>query len=727
MHRPVSKETMDTIQDSAHGLSSAEVKQQLQCHGPNNILDAPTHPWRDLALDTARDPMLWFLLGASSLYAFLGQLAETLTLLLTIIPLVGMDIFLHRRTQASTQSLRVRLAASATVIRDAASVSIAVEDVVPGDLVIVAAGEYFPADGVIVAGDELQADESALTGEAYPVRKRALPTLSAKTATRIEDEHWGFAGTRLLTGEARLRIVWTGESTLYGEIVRSARQSSHARTPLQQAITRLVRVLLVAAVILCVCLAIVRLRQGFGWSDALLSAITLAVAALPEEFPVIFTMFLGVGVYRLARQKALVRRAVCVENIGRVSCICSDKTGTITLGELQLTHWLPSAPGGDDKALRTVAVLASRRDSGDPMDEAIFTAVDAGAESLNSPDIIAAFPFTEDRRRETSITRNADGLTIATKGAPETIFSLCNLADADLADWSQQAASLAAEGHKVIACASRHTPDNAWTDAEPDRDFDLMGLIALEDPVREGVPEAIARSLGAGIRVVMVTGDHPGTAAAVARDIGLGMGSPRVINGTELAAMNAVDQVAALADVDVVARAIPAQKLAIVRAYQAQGEIVAVTGDGVNDVPALQAADVGIAMGERATRSAREVASIVLLDDNFRTIASAIAEGRQLFENLRLSFQYLLLIHIPLVVTAALIPLAGYPILYLPIHIVWLELVIHPSAMLAFQDTAPDDLLANRRGKHFNSFFSRQEWMLTALVGMLVVAFITYG
>jgi len=729
MHRPIPEDRIGELAEPARGLTRAEVERQLARFGPNNILDAPPHAWRDLALDTAKDPMLWFLLVVSALYGLLGARTESLTLLISAIPLIGMDAFLHRRTQASTEGLRVRLASRAVVIRDAAEVEIPVEEIVPGDLAIVAASEFFPADGVLVAGEDLQTDESALTGEAYPVRKRAFARIDdhAREIGGIEDPHWGFAGTRLLTGRAQLRVIWTGEATLYGEIVRSARLSTHARTPLQRAIGHLVRFLLIAAAALCAMLAVVRIRQGFGWIDALVSAMTLAVAALPEEFPVIFTIFLGVGVYRLARQKALVRRAVSVENIGRVSCICSDKTGTITLGELRLMQWVPNQAIASEADLRATAALASRRESGDPLDVAVFRALDAGPTPAARFEVIAAFPFTEDRRRETAVARTSDGLQVATKGAPETILSLCAVSESERAHWTQRAATLAGEGYKVTACARRFVPGDAWLGGEPDRDFELIGLLAFEDPVREGVPEAIARSRAAGIRVLMVTGDHPATAIAVARRLGLGDGDPRVIVGAELDARIGAGKAGALANVDVVARAVPAQKLAIVRAFQTDGEIVAVTGDGVNDVPALQAADIGIAMGERATRSAREVAAIVLLDDNFRTIVRAIAEGRQLFDNLKRSFRYLMMIHIPLVMTAALIPLAGYPILYLPIHIVWLELVIHPSAMLAFQDAAPEGTLLETRDRPYDAFFSREEWGVIGLVGTLAVALVVYG
>ena len=714
------------------GLCAAEARERLARFGPNDILESPEPAWRELARETARDPMLWFLVGTGAVYAAVGELAESLTLLASLVPLVAMDAVLHRRTQASTQGLRSRLASRAVVVRDGVTLEVPVEGVVPGDLAVIRAGSPFPADGIVVSGDELQVDESALTGEAYPVRKRPFDASGARDASdgharAVDTERWAYAGTRLLTGTATLRVLLTGGETLYGEIVRSARGGARAPTPLQRAIGDLVRVLLVAAAVLCVILAAVRLRQGFGWVDALVSALTLAVAALPEEFPVVFVIFLGVGVYRLARRKALVRRSVSVENIGRITSICSDKTGTITLGELQLAHLLP-AQGSTEARLAELAAFASRRESGDALDEAILRGCAERSVLVRPTEVLAAFPFTEDRRRETAVVRAAGlGLFAATKGAPELLLSLCALDARERAGWDERAAALAADGHKLIACASRELSDAAWPGGEPDRGLRFEGLLAFEDPVREGVANAIAQCREAGIRVVMVTGDHRATATAVAREIGLGGDDPSIVSGDALDALLLAKDPERLARLDLVVRALPAQKLALVRALQAAGEIVAVTGDGVNDVPALQVADVGIAMGERATQSAREVAAIVLLDDCFKTIVAAIAEGRQLFRNLQLSFRYLLMIHIPLVVTAALIPLAGYPLLYLPIHIVWLELLIHPSALLAFQELPASGRLANVRPRGGRGFFSRREWCEIALVGTLLTALVSFG
>jgi Ca2+-transporting ATPase len=704
---------LDRLQglDPAAGLTSAEVERRRGRYGRNDIVEAEPGHWKRLLSETARDPMLWFLAATSAAYFLLDQPVEGAVLLLALLPLLGMDALLHYRTAASTEGLSARLASRATVERDGSLSDVPAVELVPGDLVRVAAGGWFPADGLIVGGGGMQVDESSLSGESYPVEKEPLPESGAENADVEAERHWGLAGTRLLTGEARQRVVWTGGETLYGEIVRSAIGGLGQRTPLQEAIANLVRGLVFGAAAVCLVLAYVRLRQGFGWLDALLSGVTLAVAALPEEFPVVFTLFLGVGVYHLAQRKALVRRAVSVENIGRITCICSDKTGTITEGRLDLTHLLP-AGGLAEPALLDLARDASRDDSGDPLDEAIQRL--APRRDGVTP-ALAVYPFTEGRKRETSILRRADGAMVAvTKGAAEIVLTMSDLSASERQSWSERIERYASEGHKLIGCAWRDMEDD-WAGGEPDRGFRWAGLLAFEDPVREGVPQAVRQCRAAGIRVVMVTGDHPATASAVARQIGLG-DEARMLTGDALDALLERGDRRALGALAVVARAVPAQKVGLVRALQKEGEIVAVTGDGVNDVPALQAADIGIAMGRRGTRSAREAAAIVLLDDNFRSIVRSVAEGQQLFDNLRRSFQYLLMIHVPLVLTAAIIPLVGFPLLYLPLHIVWLELVIHPSAMLAFQERR-DPARLERRGERRARFFGWRDWIGILLVG----------
>jgi Ca2+-transporting ATPase len=584
-----------------------------------------------------------------------------------------------------------------------------------------------PADGIFVSSDDLQLEESALTGEAYPVSKHPLGVASLDGHDpAVEEQYWGLAGTRVLTGSGRLRVVFTGSETQFGDIIQSAIIATHETTPLQLAIRNLVKLLLIAATLFCFALAATRLLQGYGWLDALVSAVTLATAAIPEEFPVAFTFFLGLGVYRLARRHALVRRAVTVENMGRVSYICSDKTGTLTEGRLRLTHVQTAADASKTLAL-TLASFASREESGDPLDKAILEAVKNQGTTERAFTRLATFPFTENRKRETGIGRTGEGLVIAAcKGAAEVVFGMCVLTETERVAWERAANKFAEEGHKVIAVASQMCSAMEFTE-EPTGGYEFVALLAFEDAVRVGVPDAVRLCEGAGIHTVMVTGDHMITARAVANEIGLGDGSPRIISGEDLLELIRNKDLGLIRKIDVVARATPAQKLLLVRALKDAGEIVAVTGDGVNDVPALQTADIGVAMGERGTRSAREVASIVLLDDNFRTLVHAIQEGQQLFRNLQLSFQYLLIIHIPLVLTAAAIPLAGSQLLYLPIHIVWLEMIIHPTALLVFQEASTRNDLGHQRSRRTAQFFSRTEWASIAVAGIFLFAFIIAG
>ncbi len=719
MRRDIPADRLHDIDIPDQGLSALQVEERRDTYGPNAIVSGTGWSWLDVLRSTAADPMIWFLAGTSCLFAWLGDYGETAILLAALLPIAGMDAYLHRRTQVSTEGLSSRLAAVAQVFRDDMAVELPAEELVPGDLVIVTAGSYFPADGIILSGEALQADEFTLTGEALPIRKEPLahfPTGTEKAT--VDGLHWGMAGTRLLNGEAQLRIVFTGADTLYGEIARLSQLSLSEKTPLQQEIARLVRVLLIAALALCLFLAGVRYMQGYGLIDAILSALTLAIAAIPEEFPVVFSFFLGVGVYRLAHHQALVRRAVVVESIGRVTCICTDKTGTLTEGELTLVDTFP-AEGVDQTMLLSLAATASREETGDPLDLLLLDA----ARPLEGK-ISSVFPFTEDRRREVVVIESPEGsLQAIVKGAPETVLGMSTFANEAREAWLEKTRAYGALGHKVIAIAS--LPLVTAMDDEPTKGYEFAGLLGFADPVRPGVIEAVGAARAANIRVIMVTGDHARTAEAIAREIGIGGPTPRVVDGADLSAQLASK--AAASDLDVVARCAPAQKLALVQALRREGELVAVTGDGVNDAPALRGADVGIAMGQRGTQAAREVASIVLLDDNFATIIRAIGEGRQLFQNLRQSFAYLLMVHVPLVATAALIPLLGYPLLYLPIHVVWLELIIHPTALLVFQNLPSSDGLAPVTHERQRRFFSRRSWASIGLVSVVVTAVIVVG
>lgn len=736
------------------GLTLPEISSRKAQYGLNDITQIQKNRIVEIIKETAKDPMIWFLIGTSLLFALLKNYNQTIILLIATIPLMLMDTYLHWRTESATLKLSKVLLTQSWVLRDKQKKCIPTSEIVPGDLVFVESGHPFPADGIIVAGNEIKVDESMLTGESFPVQKKfiqALPENQMKLSEPyLDDIHWGFAGTRLLRGNAKLRVIYTGPETLYGKIVISTLKTTREITPLQKSIAHLVFTLIIIAIVLCLALAIIRYLQGFGIIDAILSAAILAVAALPDEFPVVFTLFMGLGVYRLAKQKALVRRGVSVENIGRVNCICSDKTGTLTEGRLKLIQ-LKSSDEFTEEDLLNAAIQASSLESGDFLDTAIYEYYLKKNKSNESYEKIETFPFTEYRKRETSLIRlkpkkinNIKNeilyFKFVTKGSPEVILNISNLSKQEKSFWIQSVHNFASKGYKVLAVAELRVDNKEnilennsllyeYQEAlqEPKEGFQFIGLLVFFDPPRKGVSDAIQKCYGGNIHVLMITGDHLETARTIAKEIGLGQGQPRVILAEEAKKLCDKNNATSLLKVDVIARALPTEKLLIVQALQSIHQIVAVTGDGVNDVPALKAADIGIAMGERGTQSAREISDIILLDDNFSSIVNAIAEGKQLFKNLKLSYLYLLLIHIPFVLSAAIVPLLGYPLIYFPIHIVWIELLIHPTSMLIFQDFPESEKIESSSTNYHTKFFSTNQLMTILTVGTLTSIFIILG
>ena len=695
------------------GLTQEQVLNQRAQFGSNNIIEFSGNAFVEIFLDTIKDPMIWFLIGVGIVFALMNQLQEGITLFIAIIPLILMDAFLHWRTKSTTEGLKSNLTSEVKVLRDGKETKINSVELVPGDLVILVTEIFIPADGIIISENELQIDESVLTGEALPIKKKPaefdyFSKISGEEIP-VDDSHLVYAGTRVLSGHGKMRVLFTGTKTAYGEIVQSISQSPHERTPLQKSIANLVKGLIWAAGVFCIILAGVRIYQGHTWIDALLSAATLAVAAIPEEFPVVFTFFLSVGIYRLAKHRALVRRAVSVENIGRITFICTDKTGTITVGKLNLTHLDASQT---EEELLNAAFAASNPEGSDPVDLAIKNL--ALEKKSSQFETIKRFAFTEDRKKETCIVKNENGLMAFVKGPPEKIFNLSSLTPIERKNWEEKVNYWATEGHKVLAVAGKVVNDDQ---AEPQENFNFLGLLAFEDPARPEVKDAISYCQKNKIKVLMITGDHPKTAAAIAHDIGMTNANVVTVDDE-----TKLDDAEYLRSIDVMARCTPLQKFKIVTTLKKAGEIVAVTGDGVNDAPALKAADIGMAMGERGTRSAKEVSSIILADDNFKTIAEAIKEGKQLFINLRSSFEYLLLIHIPFILTAAFIPLFGYPLLYLPVHIVWLELIIHPTAILAFQSSAQDHQQIPKSG-----IFDQSKVIKILILGILLTALMSWS
>lgn len=730
MIKKISFDNLKGLDIDPSGLKQDDIDQQRARYGLNEIIEYAGNPWLNLISDTIKDPMIWFLVGIGLIFMIVGDQREAITLFLAVLPLVFMDAFLHWRTETSTVVLKSNLAATACVIREKREILVDSREIVPGDLVSLSVMHPFlPADGYWETGSALQIDESILTGEAMPVSKKPLgfKPYGSVLQSIADTESAGYAGTRVLTGNGTLRVAFTGRQTAYGEIVQSVSEIKHERTALQKSIANLTKNLVYAAALFCILLAVIRLYQGHGWLDALLSAATLAIAAIPEEFPVVFTFFLGVGVYRLARRNALVRKAVSVENIGRITQICTDKTGTITVGKLKLTHIEKTSDFSENDVL-VHAALASNQNGSDPVDQALFEAI--ALRNIERPHRFNAIPFTEDRKRETGFFRRKSRYLCSMKGAPETVLLRSALSKNERSKWLAQVAEWAEEGHKILAVAYQEITKKSFNAvSEPDKCFTLCGFLAFEDPPRPEVNAAMKYCRQNGIKVLILTGDHPSTATKIARDIELTKSTPVVVSAAdkpEKFQQSWLDRNSQfLKKIDVVARCTPLQKLYIVQSLKNSGELVAVTGDGVNDVPALKAANIGIAMGLRGARSAKETSSIILTDDNFSTIVNAIKEGRQLFSNLRMSFEYLLLVHIPFVLSAAIVPLLGYPLLYLPVHVVWLELIIHPTALFAFQ--LPTRKQAGGGLKAQSAFFNRRDTLRIFSTGLIATAILMFS
>ena len=683
-----------------HGLTSDEAGALLAAHGPNLLVPERRRSGPLAALlRPLADPMVLLLVVATVTYLALREYVDALITLVAIAPIVAVGVALEARAERALEQLRRLTTPVARTWRDGARHDIATDALVPGDLVLLHEGDIVPADGELLAGAQLSADESALTGESVP---------ATKDAAGPPEDRAVYAGTTVLAGRGFARLTATGPRTRYGRIGSLVADVKPPPTPLERLIRRLVRQLGLAALVVCLLVALLELARGGGWAAALIAGVSLAIAAVPEEFPLVYTLYLTLGAWRLARDRALVRRLAAVETLGGTTVICADKTGTLTLGQLAVGA-LATADGtvragdGPDPAARALleaAVLASEPRPFDPLEQAIlrFAAgrgVDVAA--LHGGAFVRDYPFDPAGKYMAHVWRRGDALAIYAKGATEGILAR-SAADEALRRRLQRAThELADEGMRVIAVAAGALPGASGGREEDERHLRALGLVAFSDPLRPGVAEALAACRAAGIRVIMITGDHPVTAHAVAEGLGLPHpGASPVATGADL---DAADD-RALADlagrVNIFARTRPEQKHRLVRALRARGEVVAMTGDGINDAPALREADIGVAMGRRGTEVARAAAALVLLDDNFATIVHAVHDGRRIFANLQRAFAYLIAFHAPVVLAALIIPLTGAPLLLLPVHLVALEVLLHPVVALVFDGEAPAPDLMRR-------------------------------
>ena len=740
------------------GLSAAQAAQRLVEDGPNALPGGQRRSLLSIAADTVREPMFLLLLAAGSLYLAFGDLQEGLTLLGFVVITLGLTLFQEGKTERAIEALRDLTSPRALVIRDGQPRRVAGRDVVRGDLLKLSEGDRVPADALLMSADGVRADESLLTGEAVPVGKRvAQPgelASSAKlaTAARIplggDDLPEVYAGTLIVQGHAMARVTATGVRSEIGRIGTALGTVETERSPLQKQTAKLVRNLALLALALSLALVVVHGLLNGDWLQAVLAGIALAMAMLPEEYPVVLTVFPALGARRLSKEGVLTRRINAIETLGATTVLCSDKTGTLTENRMTATHLVAGGVELKDRlaldsvtdgtlpetfhALVEMAILASVVDPFDPMERAFHQLGErflADTEHVHHDwRLVQTYALSPALRAMSHVwAASADGAqTVAAKGAPEAVMDLCHLDDAQRARIASVVDELAAEGLRVLAVARGSFVGQDWPANEHDFDFEFIGLLGMADPVRPEVPAAVAECRAAGIRVVMITGDYPATARAIAHQAGLATladSEGEVLSGEEIGTLSDEGLRERLATVRVCARIAPEQKLRIVQALKARGDIVGMTGDGVNDAPALRAAHVGVAMGARGTDVARESASLVLVDDNFAAIVRAVRLGRRIFDNLRKAMSYILAVHVPIAGMALLPVLFGWPALLYPMHIAFLELIIDPACSIAFEsEPAESDVMQRPPRDAMAPLFTGATLWLALLQGLGVLA-----
>jgi Ca2+-transporting ATPase len=701
---------MQTPPTPPEGLSSDEARRRLAAHGPNALADRDRHSFVQTLRGIVTEPMFLLLVLAAALYLVLGDLGEGLLLAFFALVTVGLVVFQERRSEQALRALRDLAVPQVRVRRDGAWQRIPARELVPGDLFAVGEGERVAADGLLHEASAVAVDESLLTGESVPVDKRAGMAETAAGDDGDTPSSRVFAGTLVVSGHGVAEATATGAATQMGRIGASLAAIDVAATPLQQQLRGIVRVFGLAALAASTLLVVWYGLQRGDWMQGLLSAIALGMAMLPEEFPMALAVFLALGAWRLAKLQVLARRPAVIEALGAATVLCVDKTGTLTENRMRLARLVTAEADVDASAdtlpeavhaLLEAAVLASRRDSADPMDRAVLARADtslAGTEHLHPQWLLEReYPLTPELLALSHAWVDEQGRRcIAAKGAPEAVADLCHLDAAAHAALITRVHALAAQGLRVLAVArGAIAAGDGAADTAHEHDFTLLGLLGFEDPLRPGVPAAVAEARGAGIAVAMITGDHAATARAIARQAGLDVDAG-VLTGRELEALDDAALAQAVRQVRVFARVSPVQKLRLVQALQGNGETVAMTGDGVNDAPALKAAHVGIAMGVRGTDVAREAAGLVLLDEDFGRIVGGVRMGRRIFDNLRRVMTYITAIHVPIAGLALLPVLFGLPPLMLPAHVVLTEMVIDPVCSLAFEGAPEDPRLMKR-------------------------------
>jgi Ca2+-transporting ATPase len=713
------------------GLTSIQAAEKIKIEGYNELTSAKPKNILRIALEVVKEPMFLLLISCGVLYMILGDYKEGIILLSTIFIIIFITFYQYQKTEKSLEALKKLSSPRALVIRDGKEIRIPGREVVTDDIIIINEGDRIPADALLLDSLNITIDESLLSGESVPVAK----------IIQVDEENKKnmlFSGTLVVQGKGTAKVLTTGTKTQFGKIGTSLQSIEQDETRLQKEMKVLIRNLFIAGAIISVGVVLAFYFTRGNLIQSVLNGLAAAMAILPEEFPVVLTVFLALGAWRLSKKNVLTRKPSAIETLGSATVLCSDKTGTITQNKMEvvalcdnnkLFHKSDFKKNKEQlQNLISSAFRASQNDSIDPMEKAIVNVYsEIVAERNSSEKLIKEYPLSKQLFAMTRVLQGAsqESFSVCSKGAPEAIFALCKMNEQEIAPHLSDVNQMAEKGYRVIAVAVTSWNRLTLPNTQQDFDFKFLGLIGFEDPIRPEVPQAIKECNEAGIKVIMITGDFPSTATSIASQIGL-QSAGIVLTGNELKQMDDAQLQEKIKTVNVFARIIPEQKLQIIKALKANGEIVAMTGDGVNDAPALKAADIGVAMGGKGTDVAREASSLVLLDDNFASIVSAIRSGRKIYDNLQKAMSYILAIHIP-IIGLALLPafFTSLPLLLMPLHIVFMELIIDPVCSVAFESEQEEKGIMQRPPRNPNElFFGWRKMIFSLIQGLLLLAMV---
>jgi len=722
------------------GLTDIQAKDKLKTEGFNSLPSSKPKNFFSIAFGVIKEPMFILLVACGSLYVALGDMREGLMLLGFVFVIMGIEFFQEKKTEKALDALKDMASPRALVIRNGVEIRIAGFEVVTEDIIVLQEGDRVPADATVLQSVNLLVDESLLTGEPVPVRKRDWDEVEANIQPGGDDLPFVYSGSMIVQGNGIARVTNIGINTEIGKIGKALDGVKEEPTRLKKEMGSLVKKLTIIAAILCVLVFVGYSLTSGSMVNGFLAGITLAMAMIPEEFPVILTVFMALGAWRMSKMKVLTRNPSAIETLGSATVLCTDKTGTLTQNKMTVTSlfngkdFLIVSKGSEFNSefheIIEYGILSSQTNPFDPMEKAITRLGDLylkGTEHIHENwEMIKEYPLSKELMAMSRVfsSKGTKDKLIATKGAPEAIFELCHLEKDTKKRLSLAVEEMAANGLRVLGVAKAKISSKSLPDIQHDFTFDFIGLIGLSDPIRKNVKAAVNECYKAGIRVIMITGDYQITAKHIAQEIGL-ENYDQCITGQELKTMSDDELCEKIKGINVFARVVPEQKLKIVDALKKNNEIVAMTGDGVNDAPALKSANIGIAMGEKGTDVAREASSLVLMNDNFSSIVGAVKMGRRIFDNLQKAFGYTFAIHVP-IAGLSLIPilLGDFPIILWPVHIVFMELIIDPACSIIFEAEKEEINVMNRPPKRMDEpFFGSKKILFSCLqgVGILIV------